>query len=159
MFKKLILTILTVMVTMPAHAGEDKYTEIDAKALQTMMSENKDLVVIDSRGGKWYNGVLIDGAIHLAVTETTEESLSKVIATKDTSVVFYCTNAACPASAHAIMKAIDAGYTNLYKYKAGIEDWVEKGFQTVKDENYSPMAEKIEPAKESKKEIKEMIKK
>ena len=109
------------------------YTVIDAEKLKEMKANEKNLVIIDSRGGKYFDGELIKGASQLSAGDTDEENLKKLGAKeKDTKIVFYCTNVNCPASAKAAAKASSLGYTNLYKYPGGIEDWKDKGLPITK---------------------------
>jgi phage shock protein E len=49
-------------------------------------------VVLDARSARMFQLRHIKGAINLPFTEFTEESLSKVIPTKDTRVLIYCNN-------------------------------------------------------------------
>ena len=129
LFALLVITVSSVAwATAPA---DHPYTEIDAKALQELRANTENLVVIDSRGGKYFDGTMIEGAVNLSAQDTTAESLASIVPTKDTPIVFYCTNTSCPASMKSAFKAREAGYTVLYKYPGGIEDWVSKGLPTI----------------------------
>lgn len=106
---------------------------IDAEKLKEMQASEEKIVIIDSRGGKYFDGEVIEGAKQLSAGDTDEAGLEKLgVESKDTKIVFYCTNVNCPASAKAAAKAASLGYTNLYKYPGGIEDWKEKGLPTTK---------------------------
>jgi len=107
------------------------YKEITAEQLKEMQKNNDSLVLIDSRGGKYFNGEVIAGAVHLSVKDTNAETLGKIVASKGADIVFYCTNTACQASALSAYKAAYAGYASLYKYSGGIEEWKEKGLPTA----------------------------
>lgn len=111
---------------------EAGYKTVTAEELQTLMKENKDVVVIDSRGGKWYDGEVIAGAKHLSADKTNKKTLAKLIKTKDTPVAFYCSGTECPASANAAHTALKLGYTNVYKFPGGIAEWKEKKLPTTK---------------------------
>jgi len=137
---KLAITFLVVLMsfsnayaTNPISSAEDKsgIKSISAEELVKMQKEIKGFVLIDARGGKYFDGTVIKGAVNLPVTDVTEASLSKAIATKDTPVAFYCTNTACPASSLAAYKAKDQGYSKLYKYEGGIEEWISKKLPTA----------------------------
>ncbi len=120
----LLTFTLMLLAAMPVFAGDDApYTTIDAQALKAMMDEG-NVVVVDSRGGKYFDGTIIAGAVNLSAKETNEESLLAIAPNKDGKIVFYCTNLQCPASEVAAYKADKAGYTNIYKYPGGIEDWI-----------------------------------
>lgn len=131
--KKLLLSLfaLLVLVSAPVFAG-DKLKEISAEDVNAKLGKDKDFVVVDSRGGKWFDGEVIKGAVNLPADKTDAASLAKIAPAKDTTLVFYCTNVDCPASATAAHKALEAGYTNVLKFKGGIEEWKEKGLPTAK---------------------------
>lgn len=115
-----------------AEAEAHAYKEISAEELKALIESDKSVVVIDSRGEGYFDGEVIEGAKVLSAQDANEESLAKIIPSKDAKVVFYCTNLECPASKISVIKAEKAGYSNLYKYAGGIEDWKAKGYPTTK---------------------------
>jgi len=108
-------------------AGKGPYTLVNTNELQELIKKHDNLVLIDSRGEKWFDGTVIKGAKNLSVVDTSAENLAKIVSAKDIPVVFYCSNVACKASELAAYKASAAGYTNLYKYPDGIDVWVKAG--------------------------------
>jgi rhodanese-related sulfurtransferase len=44
--------------------------------------------------------------------------------------VTYCSNPACPNSQRVAARLTALGYTNVRKYREGIEDWTEAGLPT-----------------------------
>ncbi len=138
MYKLLTLCAMALIFSPAMHAAEKKnplsdvYTVVDANELKTMMEEQDNLIVIDSRGGKYFDGELIKGAVQLSAKETDADSLKMIVADKDQPIVFYCSNVDCPASQVAAVKAQKIGYSSLYKYPGGIEDWRAKGLPIVK---------------------------
>lgn len=129
--KYFAVPFLALLISTHATAGEG-YKSIDAEGLAKMMESEKELTIIDSRGGKWFDGEVITGAKALPADVTTEVTLAALIKDKDAPVVFYCSNTSCPASAAAAHKAAELGYANVYKYPGGIEEWKKKGLPTVK---------------------------
>ncbi len=127
------LVALLVLVAGASFAGDKHEPKlITAEELSAKIGKEKAFVVVDSRGGKWFDGEVIKGAVNLPADKTDAESLAKIAPTKDTTLVFYCTNVDCPASATSAHKALEAGYTNVLKFKGGIEEWKEKGLPTTK---------------------------
>ena len=49
---------------------------------------------------------------------------------RDASIVTYCSNTACGNSGHVASALTKLGYSNVRKYAAGIQDWVEAGLPT-----------------------------
>jgi rhodanese-related sulfurtransferase len=125
------LMVLVLVLSLSTKVSAAPYKEVTADELVKMKKDNKDLVIIDSRGGDWFDGTLIEGAQQLAAGDTNAESLAKLAPKKDQSIVFYCTNEECPASSKAAHKAAELGYSNLFKYKAGIDGWKKLGLPTT----------------------------
>ena len=49
---------------------------------------------------------------------------------KEAVIVAYCSNAACPNSEGVANTLARLGYTNVRKYREGIQDWVAAGLPT-----------------------------
>lgn len=105
--------------------------KVTAEELKSLLDAG-NVVVIDSRGGKYLEGEIIKGAKSLPVDKQDAETLAKLVPSKDAKVVFYCTNLACNASELGGFKAISEGWTDVHKYPGGIEEWKEKGLPTEK---------------------------
>jgi len=129
----LLVTFITVdaSATKPIKAKEI-YKIVTAEEVQALQKEHSDLVIIDARGAKYFDGTVIKGAKHLSVSGISSESLAKIAPNKEAPIVLYCSNENCGASSKAAHKTVLAGYAKLYKYKAGIEDWIAKKLPTEK---------------------------
>lgn len=95
---------------------EQLRTEIDAGAV----------TVVDALSGDYYVKQHLPGAIPLG-----EDEIADLAATRlpDTSaaIVTYCSNPACPNSQRVAEQLTARGYTNVRKYREGIEDWAAAG--------------------------------
>lgn len=106
---------------------------ISASELIELVASKDGLILIDSRiPGDRIQGY-IKTSISLPDTDTDCQSLSKVIASKNQPVAFYCNGVRCGRSAVAIKIALSCGYQELYWYKNGFEDWLERSYPYVKD--------------------------
>jgi rhodanese-related sulfurtransferase len=136
--KKLLLSALVLALMMGgavmASTKKDP-KEITAEQLKSMMSAKKAPIVVDARGGKYFDGEMIQGAVNLPADKTDAQSLEKIAPSKNAKLVFYCQNTACPASAIAGKKAQEAGYHHVYRYEGGIEEWKAKGFPTTQSKS------------------------
>ncbi|RYD18696.1 MAG: rhodanese-like domain-containing protein [Verrucomicrobiaceae bacterium] len=56
------------------------------------MAAEPGTVILDARTRNWFENIHIKGAIHLALTDFTEEALLKVIPDKSTRILIYCNN-------------------------------------------------------------------
>lgn len=135
--KKLLHIALVALlaISTSAHAETEKheakpYKEVTAEEVQKLQADNKETVVIDTRGAKYLDGKVIKGAKVLSTDKFEKAAVEKLAPNKAAPLVLYCQNTDCPASAKAAHKAKDYGYTNILKYPGGIEDWVEKGLPT-----------------------------
>ena len=125
-----LVAVLLLVVVGVANAGSVE--KIDIEGLKALKASDEQFVVIDSRGGKYFDGEVIEGAKHLAVNDQTAEKLAELVPSKDTKIVFYCSNVDCPASEGAAVKAKEDGYTNVVKYPGGFEEWKKAGLPTSK---------------------------
>ncbi|CAN5333640.1 hypothetical protein BH23ACT9_BH23ACT9_23380 [soil metagenome] len=55
---------------------------------------------------------------------------AQLIGRTDTPVVVYCSNAECQNSPQAARRLVELGYTDVYDYGAGKQDWIDAGLPT-----------------------------
>ena len=120
------------VVTPPTNTPENirGTTEVTAETVINLISNSKDIVIVDSRINDRPNGH-IEGSINLPDVNTNCQSLSKIIKTKSTPVVFYCNGVKCGRSGNAVKIAIDCGYSTTYWYRDGFEDWLSRSYPYV----------------------------
>jgi len=89
--------------------------------------DSKDSIILDARTGTNDDGKRIPGAKSLSPTSSAEE-VSKHFPNKASSIVTYCANLKCPASA-ALAKHLRAlGYKDVKEYPEGIQGWIAAGY-------------------------------
>ena len=103
-------------------------TKIDAESLIKLAAEHENLVIIDSRIKSDRRQGYIAGSVSLPDTETDCFSLFQIINRKNTATVFYCNGPKCRRSDRAIAIASECGYTNLYWFRGGFEEWKNKNY-------------------------------
>jgi len=91
--------------------------------------EASEVTVVDALGGMYYERQHLPGAIPLAEQEVAD-SADEVLPDRNAAIVTYCSNTACPNSGNVATQLSNAGYTNVRKYREGIQDWVEAGLPT-----------------------------
>lgn len=89
-------------------------------------------MIIDSRKASDHAKGFIEGSIHLVDTDTTPETLAKVVPNKAAPVVFFCNGIKCGRSGKAAKVAIAAGYSKVYWFRNGWDEWLAKGFPIAK---------------------------
>ena len=102
--------------------------KIDAESLIKLAAEHENLVIIDSRIKSDRHQGYIAGSISLPDTETDCFSLFQIINRKNTATVFYCNGPKCRRSDNAIVIASECGYTNIYWFRGGFEEWKNKNY-------------------------------
>lgn len=89
------------------------------------------VTVVDALAGDYYAQQHLPGAIALAFADV--DSLAPgLLPSKDAAIVTYCSNPSCPNSEQVATRLTQLGYTNVRKYREGIQDWVEAGLPIEK---------------------------
>jgi len=110
--------------------------KVSAEGVFALFEKLPGLVIIDSRlatgpsSGR-ANG-FIQGSISLPDIKTDCDSLAKVIPKKTAPSLYYCNGPKCGRSAKAIEVAKKCGYSNIYWFRGGFEEWQQKGYPFVK---------------------------
>ncbi|WP_026414820.1 rhodanese-like domain-containing protein [Actinomadura oligospora] len=87
------------------------------------------VTVVDALGGDYWAKQHLPGAIPLNPGEVDAEAANR-LTDRDAAIVTYCSNEACPNSGQVADRLTALGYTDVRKYKEGIEDWTEAGLPT-----------------------------
>lgn len=133
------LLFLSLMFTGYANAGEktpdniNGTTKVTAEQVIELVQSKSDLVIIDARKKSDRAKGYIEGSIGLPDTETSPEALAKHIDSKDTPVLFFCNGVKCGRSVTSSKIAVNDGYTNIYWFRGGWEEWIEKDLPVTKD--------------------------
>lgn len=98
---------------------EQLRTEIEAGAV----------TVVDALGGEYYAKQHLPGAIPLVENDVANRAAA-LLPNKTALIVTYCSNPACPNSQRVADRLTTLGYTNVRKYRGGIEDWTAAGLPT-----------------------------
>ncbi|MEV0032204.1 rhodanese-like domain-containing protein [Nocardia sp. NPDC050793] len=89
--------------------------------------ETGSVTVIDALPAEYYAKGHLPGALNLVEADV-EAKASQLLPNKDAAIVTYCSNPACANSTQVAAKLEALGYTNVRKYREGIQDWTEAGF-------------------------------
>ncbi|WP_433431425.1 rhodanese-like domain-containing protein [Nonomuraea sp. CA-141351] len=80
------------------------------------------VTVVDALGGDYYAKQHLPGAIPLVEAEVADRA-AELLPDKNAPIVTYCSNPACNNSQAVATLLERLGYTNVRKYREGIEDW------------------------------------
>ncbi|WP_422936313.1 rhodanese-like domain-containing protein [Sinomonas sp. P47F7] len=84
------------------------------------------VTVVDALGGMYYEQQHLPGALPLVEADVAAQAPS-LLPDKAAAIVTYCSNETCPNSQAVANLLTAAGYSNVRKYREGIQDWVEAG--------------------------------
>lgn len=134
------ISLLLVFCIHLAHSVEYKntpfyiagVTAVTAEQVLDLVEKTPTLMIIDARIKADRQQGYIEGSISLPDIKTNCTSLAKLIPKKNTSVLFYCNGVKCGRSANSCKSAVKCGYSNVYWFRGGFEEWQAKNYLFVK---------------------------
>lgn len=108
-------------------------TRVDAEGVIGLTEKIPGLTIIDSRVSGDRQQGYIEKSVSLPDTKTDCASLKKTIPKKSSPTLFYCNGVKCGRSVVAVRIALQCGYTNLYWFRGGFEEWLAKHYPFVQD--------------------------
>lgn len=137
-YKLLAMLLATAFLSGVAFAGKKETPQflegtvrVSAEEMIELVEKFDDLVIVDSRKKSDVAKGFIEGAVSLPNTETNASTLAKHVATKATPVAFYCNGIKCGRSYKAAKIALAEGYSKVYWFRGGIQEWEAKGLPIV----------------------------
>lgn len=106
----------------------NKIAIITAEDLRQTIDNNPELIMINVLTEKYYQDCHIKGSINIPLEQLLEKTASW---DKEKDVVVYCATANCSKSKQAYALLQDLGFFNLHEYAGGIQEWLQKGFETI----------------------------
>ena len=100
-------------------AQQAQYRKISAEEAYKMMSEMKDLIMLDVRTPEEFREKRIDGAILIPDFELKDRA-EKELPVKDKVILVYCRSGRRSANAAGVLAGL--GYVNVYDF-GGIVNW------------------------------------
>jgi len=108
-------------------------TKVTAEGFIELVESQPDLIVIDSRIPGDRKQGYVEGSISLPDIDTTCETLAKNIPEKSSAALFYCNGVKCGRSAKAVKVALSCGYSKIYWFRGGFEEWLAKGYPYLQE--------------------------
>lgn len=100
---------------------------ISRREFRDLLDDGNQVKVVDVLGADSFCEFHIPGAINVPLGEDFDREIQDQIPSKRTPVVVYCMDAECQASAKAATRLDELGYSTVYDYEAGKEDWKAAG--------------------------------
>ncbi|MFZ5620653.1 MAG: rhodanese-like domain-containing protein [Pseudomonadota bacterium] len=106
---------------------------VSAEEVVDLILSKPDLVIIDARMKTEYAKGHIEGAVNLLNTTLRREDLEEAVPDRSTPIVVYCNGDRCLRSSDAVRKALDWGYRNVFWFRGGWKEWMEKRLPVITD--------------------------
>ncbi|MGH7201192.1 MAG: rhodanese-like domain-containing protein [Planctomycetaceae bacterium] len=91
-----------------------------------------DFTVVEVLGSDQFDEFHLPGAINVPLGEDFDEEIQQTVPDKQAPVIVYCKNESCEASPKAAKRMEALGYTHVFDYEAGKQDWKEAGLPVEK---------------------------
>jgi rhodanese-related sulfurtransferase len=91
--------------------------------LKAMLDSNKHFKLVDVLDRNHYAKERIEGAISIPLDVLRE--IAPIKLKQDETIIVYCKNFDCRASAAAAKILMAMGYKDVFDYKGGMQDWKE----------------------------------
>jgi rhodanese-related sulfurtransferase len=115
-----LFVIVAVLLNACASGRAANVSVSDVQQFVSAKTANVTIVDVNDDETRRDKG-MVPGATRLSSYD--KYAMSELPADKNSTVIFYCYNSLCPASALAADRAIDAGYKDVRVMKAGIVGW------------------------------------
>lgn len=97
---------------------------IEAKQLKDTLATNSGVAVINTLSEDAFNAKHIPKSVNVPQDAPDfVERVEKTTSGKSDPVVVYCASASCDSSTKAGKKLEEAGFTNVYDFEGGIDEW------------------------------------
>ena len=99
---------------------------IDRSEISRLLKEKAAVTLVEALPEKYYAEAHLPGAVNINHDQVASLAPG-LLQDKNAMIVVYCSNASCQNSAMAAQKLLGMGYSKVYKYAEGKQDWMEAG--------------------------------
>jgi rhodanese-related sulfurtransferase len=99
---------------------------ITRQEIAELIESGAPLQLVETLRPQHFEQAHLPGAV-LIEMETVAEQAQELLPDRDALVITYCSNVACQNSRVVAEKLAKLGYTNVRRYEAGKQDWIEAG--------------------------------
>lgn len=100
---------------------------IDRNNLQASLKTNPDLVLIEVLDEDEFKNFHLPYSVNIPLNKDFEANVTAAVPDKDKPVVVYCKDKGCDASEKAAKRIEVLGYSVVYDYEEGKDDWKDAG--------------------------------
>lgn len=125
--RALLLASFFLLAAPSIAVAQHAYSTVHTSTLKSWVDQKKPMTILDARGS--VDNMMIPGAIWVPF-DATDDQITAAVPSKSTLVVIYCWSESCPASGHLADRMMAMGYTKVYEYPEGLQDWTAKNYPT-----------------------------
>jgi len=101
--------------------------KISREQIKTMLDTHKSITLIEALPKKYYDAEHLPGAINMPHDEI-RKLAAQMLPNQEQFIAVYCSNSQCQNSHIAAQTLMQLGYSNVYQYVEGKQDWIEAGY-------------------------------
>lgn len=99
---------------------------ISRQQIQQALQAGEALVLVEALPLKHFQQAHLPSAVQINHDEV-DSKAEDLLPDKQARIVVYCSNLACANSTKAAVRLAQLGYSNVFKYAEGKQDWMEAG--------------------------------
>ncbi|MFZ5930258.1 MAG: rhodanese-like domain-containing protein [Pseudomonadota bacterium] len=104
---------------------------ITRNEIKTALDAHEPIILVEALPEKYFIEAHLPGAVQINHDEV-DTKAATLLPNKSAKIVVYCSNVSCANSGKAATRLTQLGYTNVYKYTEGKQDWIEAGLSIEK---------------------------
>lgn len=104
---------------------------ITRSEIKAALDKQESITFVEALPEKYFNDAHLPNALQINHDEV-DAKADLLLPNKSAKIVVYCSNTSCPNSGKAAARLTQLGYTNVYKYAEGKQDWIEAGLPIQK---------------------------
>ena len=130
---KIVLATCLLMLSSLGYSAQESIlnqqaaNQVSTQQLKTWYEQNIPMTIVDARSQENFDGKMLPRAFRLPFNAS-NEAIDAALPSKGALIVVYCCGRECPASCQLTEKLHKMGYTQVYEYHAGIQEWLQKGY-------------------------------
>jgi rhodanese-related sulfurtransferase len=104
---------------------------ITRSEIKTALDKQESITFVEALPEKYFNDAHLPNALQINHDEV-DSKATLLLLNKSAKIIVYCSNASCSNSEKVATRLFQLGYTNVYKYTEGKQDWIEAGLPIQK---------------------------
>jgi rhodanese-related sulfurtransferase len=103
------------------------FAQISRDDLKALVDAGETVTIVEALPEEYYRQAHLPGAL-LLPHDQVDELAPALLPDKAATIVVYCSSLPCPNSAIAAERLAELGYTAVFEYAAGKQDWIDAGY-------------------------------